>query len=549
MESTQNQARSSVETNIQTLLDAEADPKPLTDLPLHCLLSAGLSNQQKLIDKLCTQFLPSITEEPAKRELQALVDDNKRLTDSLSIQSHYRAKKDLGLDILTTSLITPIYRAPENGAHSITDAAAKLVPTFSGDLNSGPELDQVLEDFLSLAYKISAQNNLSYKTCCSMLQRKLTGTAKLLLASWLESQNISEETLELPMLATFLEAKFALYSSPKAANLTLANLPKLQNNQYHSQVGKISRLARLACRLIEDQQQRQLLQTSKALETFKLSLSDKDRTYLLNQDRINLEENRPSLTLHKAAQLLTNRFVEEQQTEGSQQGMSFVDRVQEHQVMAMQAQRKPKNRGNQNHLNTANQVNNQGSTYEHFNQHQATNDVKRTNFQYRGRSGRTRPPWRGTGRPEHKMRGQYQNQYQNNEGGIRNRGRGRGRDNRGRIERTQRKPFVTFAMVNVAEGACLLCASQSCHFRSEKCPYYKRSELFPNPCRNCNKGGHSHRSCLQKRGNKNSKQANISNENWKYSGFENQAPGYTGDDNEDSDIEDFNDFMSQINLN
>ena len=57
-----------------------------------------------------------------------------------------------------------------------------------------------------------------------MLQRKLTGTAKLLLASWLESQNISEEQLELPMLATFLEAKFALYSSPKAANLTLANL-------------------------------------------------------------------------------------------------------------------------------------------------------------------------------------------------------------------------------------------------------------------------------------------------------------------------------------
>ena len=113
-----------------------------------------------------------------------------------------------------------------------------------------------------------------------MLQRKLTGTAKLLLASWLESQNISEEQLELPMLATFLEAKFALYSLPKAANLTLANLPKLQNNQYNSQVGKISRLARLACRLIEDQQQRQLLQTSKALETFKLSLSDKDRTYL-----------------------------------------------------------------------------------------------------------------------------------------------------------------------------------------------------------------------------------------------------------------------------
>ena len=86
------------------------------------------------------------------------VDDNKRLTDSLSIQSHYRAKKDLGLDILTTSIITPIYRAPENGAHSITDAAAKLVPTFSADLNSGPESDHILEDFLSLAYKISAQN-------------------------------------------------------------------------------------------------------------------------------------------------------------------------------------------------------------------------------------------------------------------------------------------------------------------------------------------------------------------------------------------------------
>ena len=395
-----------------------------------------------------------------------------------------------------------------------------------------------------------------------MLQRKLTGTAKLLLASWLESQNISEEQLELPMLATFLEAKFALYSSPKAANLTLANLPKLQNNQYNSQVGKISRLARLACRLIEDQQQRQLLQTSKALETFKLSLSEKDRTYLLNQDRINLEENRPSLTLHKAAQLLTNRFVEEQQTEGSQQGMSFVDRVQEHQVIAMQAQRKPKNRGNQNHQNAANQVNTQGPTYEHFDQHQATNDMKITNFQYRGRSGRNRPPWRGTGRPENKIRNQYQDQYQNqhqnqyqnqhqnqhqnqyqkNEGGIRNRGRGRGRDNRRGIERTQRKPFVTPAMVNVAEGACLLCASKSCHYRSEKCPYYKRTELNSNPCRNCNKGGHSHRSCLQNRGNKNSKQANTGP-------WDNQAPGYTGDPNEDSDIEDFNDFMSQINLN
>ena len=44
----------------------------------------------------------------------------------------------------------------------------------------------------------------------------------------------------------------------------------------------------ISCRLIEDQQQCTLLQTPKALETFKLSLSENDRTYLLNQDRLNV---------------------------------------------------------------------------------------------------------------------------------------------------------------------------------------------------------------------------------------------------------------------
>ena len=35
----------------------------------------------------------------------------------------------------------------------------------------------------------------------------------------------------------------------------------------------------------------------------------------------------------------------------------------------------------------------------------------------------------------------------------------------------------------------------------------------------------------------------------KWSVYENQAPGYTQGDNDDSDIEDFTDFMSNINLN
>ena len=120
----------------------------------------------------------------------------------------------------------------------------------------------------------------------------------MIVKSHCEENRVQESDLELAQLCHLLEQKFALFSSPKAASQALSSLPQIVGGNYLSHVGQITRLTRLATQYIEDPAQKELLTTTRGLESFKLCLSETDRTYLLNQERLRAHS---GLVLIKAA--------------------------------------------------------------------------------------------------------------------------------------------------------------------------------------------------------------------------------------------------------
>ena len=116
----------------------------------------------------------AVTEEQ-KPAIQDLVQKNKDLTQSISIQTNYRLADDQGLETFvdTDNLISPLYEElADNLVHSISDTQCKHLQHFSADDHVGIALDENVEIFLSLAFKIASQNNLSHRCAKDMICRK-----------------------------------------------------------------------------------------------------------------------------------------------------------------------------------------------------------------------------------------------------------------------------------------------------------------------------------------------------------------------------------------
>ena len=305
-------------STVTTLLSTSASAKR-TKIPLHNIMSAGFSHQAALITKVATKVAEALPAGAEKDSFASLLDEHNSLAKSISAQDALFSAEDHGTSLFADSsqLITSLYAEPTaHVQNSITDSQAKSVPYF-GALATGPSLDIELEDFLSTAFRVAAQNNLSHAACAQMIFRKLNSTARLIVKSHCEENRIQESDLQLTQLCHLLEVKFALFSSAKAASQALSAMPQIIGSSYLSHVGKITRLTRLATRSIEDQGQKELLMTTRGLECFKSCLSEADRSYLMAQERLRTQNNQQPLSLFKAAELLTTRSAEAEQLQQS----------------------------------------------------------------------------------------------------------------------------------------------------------------------------------------------------------------------------------------
>ena len=90
----------------------EAQEKYLKDVPLNQILSAGLTNQHELIDKLASLVIASdIVPADERDEFDQAVQRNNDLIESIQLQTLYSSKEDTGIESYTDpdTLITPIY--------------------------------------------------------------------------------------------------------------------------------------------------------------------------------------------------------------------------------------------------------------------------------------------------------------------------------------------------------------------------------------------------------------------------------------------------------
>ena len=307
-------AQAQISSTVTTLLSTSATARR-ANIPLNNVVAAGFSQQAALITEVAAKVADTLAAGEEKEAFKALVDQHSTLVKNISAQDALYTSQDHGASLFAdqSQLITSIYTEPvAHVQNSITDSQAKSVPYF-GASSTGPSLDLELEDFLSTAFRVAAQNNLSYAACSQMIVRKLTSTARLIVKSHCEENRVQECDLSLTQLCHLLEQKFALFSSPRAASQALSSLPRIVGNNYLSHVGQITRLTRLATRCIEDQAQKELLQTTRGLESFKMCLSESDKTYLMTQERLRVQNNQQPLSLFKAAELLTTRAAETQQ--------------------------------------------------------------------------------------------------------------------------------------------------------------------------------------------------------------------------------------------
>ena len=517
-------AKAQVSSTVTKLIQATT-AKTKAELPLHSIVAASLSKQHELVSKLATRVAQQITEEADRETIETLVTQNRDIADSVTKQITIFTQDDLGISLFADekSLISPLYKEPETDpVQFISDNQAKSVPFFSGDGVTGPELDEILETFLSTAFRVASQNNLAYATTADMIKRKLQGTSKLLLKSFCDENELEEDDIQLVQLCHFLESRFALFSSPKNASLALTTLPKIQGNQYLAHVGKITRLTRLATRFITDKTQKDIMISTRGLEAFKACLSETDKNYLISQERLRTQNQQQPLTLHKSAELLTTRYAEAQQYQPSQSKPVF----QAENIEPLEVQEEP--------------------FYE-------TNDAyfapQRGTF--RGRRPFQGPP-RGRGNPNYRQT-QPENRYQNNfqrerQGNYNPRGyqnnnprgfqrdnnpRGYTRDQRGNVRypprgqqrdnqryprypnnnfnqyqqnryqtpRKQeligptRRPDITAQQLNVTPSNCKSCNQPGHSYTSPQCIYFGRSQLHEFPCETCKHGGHSWRVC------------------------------------------------------
>ena len=504
-------AEAQISSTVTTLLSASATVGR-AKIPLNNVVAAGLSHQAAIMSKVARKVAEEMDPGEEKEAFVHLLDEHNTLVKNISAQDAIFTSQDHGTSLFAhnSQLITSLYTAPvAHVQNSITDSQSKSVPYF-GALSTGPKLDLELEDFLSTAFRVAAQNNLSYSACSQMIVRKLNSTARLIVKSHCEENRVQESDLELTQLCHLLEQKFALFSSPRSASQALSSLPQVVANNYLSHVGQITRLTRLASRYIEDPAQKELLTTTRGLEAFKLCLSEADRTYLLNQERLRAQNNQQPLSLFKAAELLTTRAAETQQLMNVnrahlatdepvlEDNNAFYAGPQRGRPAPRQPEGQAQGRGGYRAYGADERRPYGGRQVPQFdNQHRREDRYNnRPQYeQYNQRQQYDRPSAPRGGQQGGRRGGDYPR---------RGRGGGGGRDmhppQRSPAQQLQgpmKRPEITQEQAGAKPGQCLACLGPHSYL-SPSCPYWGRSQLYPTPCR-CGRGNHGYRACLNRR--------------------------------------------------
>ena len=370
-----------------------------------------------------------------QRELSEIANKSTLLSRQMEKLLDERNKLQKGVDYENEKLINEPPMSTFGQEAKVSDTGLRMIVNFSGDNNESVEED--LTVFLRDVFSLVQTNNLTEKASISVILRKLTGSAQVLIDTFIEKAGgIDEVTFR--QLVSHLEKKFVIRSSPLHAENELHQLSK-QNLSFTQLQAKIQRLVRLACRLEEGEKKLSLIDI-KEKAAFIMSIDLDDRLLVNAENNRRALEALPPLSLDQMSTFLTK---------------AMADKLKNEPIYTVQDSAQA-----------------------------PINNVQRGAFRGRNRFQRptTHQKFQNDSKDQHNPRGQVKN----------------GRFQRGpRQSGGLQRKFVTSEMANVPPHTCLLCGQPGHTFRDETC-IYAGCELKQSPCRWCNFGAHPHDKCRNK---------------------------------------------------
>lgn len=272
------------------------------------LLSSGLTSQAKVLNTIIEKF-DSLVLKPDHElgtDLQQAFDRHVTVTRKLQKSAITTNLNDTGIlpDSDNIQLICTLYTEDPAPSHSVPEACVKNLKSFAGE-GDVHDMDYKCEMFITEAMDIGLSNKLAHNACKSLILRKLSGYANLVLNTYLENQALTAADMTLTQLLGLLERTFRSQSTPEVALHRLQTLPEIKNRNYLQATGVIARLARLSTRLEPDPTTRKLIFQTRSKEYLLKSLQSDDRLLIIKEDAKRQTENREPLSFIAVSEYLT----------------------------------------------------------------------------------------------------------------------------------------------------------------------------------------------------------------------------------------------------
>ena len=272
------------------------------------LLSSGLTSQAKVLNTIIEKF-DALALKPGQdlgNELQQEFDRHITVTRKLQKSAITTNLNDTGIlpDSDNIQLICTLYTEDAAPTLSVPEACVKNLKSFAGE-GDVHDMDYKCEMFITEAMDIGLSNKLAHNACKSLILRKLSGYANLVLNTYLENQALTAADMTLTQLLGLLERTFRSQSTPEVALHRLQSLPEIKNRNYLQATGVIARLARLSTRLEPDPNTRKLIFQTRSKEYLLKSLQSDDRLLIIKEDAKRQTENREPLSFIAVSEYLT----------------------------------------------------------------------------------------------------------------------------------------------------------------------------------------------------------------------------------------------------
>ena len=432
--------------------------------------------QAELANKTMTEALkmmmPEEGETPSKEKITDLMERNALATRML--QQRHQEKSNKATGSYFDHKRRPICEIPEiikSGKQTaISDSALKLIHQFSGDGNN--EQDN-LRTFLRNLFDVSRTNGLTEECTKTVLRRKLTGTARILIDAYETELNVPNRPTLLEVVLK-LEDRYLSDLRPELANARLSALKKTDDITYQKLEGQINELVYLAARG-QKGNTKEWSETRK-IEVFKSALNETDRSLIYQENQSRNIANLPDLTLSQAVDYLIkinserNAFTQAKEVKTKEQETDSVFRTRD--------------TGKYNQNNKQQQGKKDKKAIKKAQEDEKIKEELFQMFENRKQQGNIKNKGKGN---QFRYRNNGQQTYTRNQPGQNTK------------NKNQYKPrvFVTPQQVNVDPYGCLKCNSPDHRFQEiHKC-VYGHSNLMSKPCFNCKVGGHHTQVCIK----------------------------------------------------